>query len=105
MEEIGPGKLVRLKGGEQYIIGARKVTRQPESGTEDVPHHFYIAIACGTSDLEGDLNKINKKDIQYTIVEMWEEQNPDTGEPEVMMRENTSDDAVLAELFELDKLE
>ena len=101
MEKIGPGRLVKLADGEQYILGNKVVTREPEPGTEDGPHHFCIAIACGTSDLisQGKIDKTNKDDICYTILEWWEEQNPNTGEPEVMMCENVDDITILEELF------
>ena len=99
MEKIRPGNLVRLEDGEQYIIGAAEVTRYDEG--DGKPHHFCLAIACGTPDLEGGIDEINKEDIEYTILEYWEEQNPNTGEPVVIMRENTTEDAIVEELFGL----
>ena len=99
MEKIGPGQVVKLENGEQYLIGATEVTRYDEEDGEE--HHFCVAIACGTSELisQGKIDKTNEDDIYYTIVEWWEEQNPDTGEPTMVMRKNEDDITIYEELF------
>jgi hypothetical protein len=99
MEKIGADQLVKLADGKQYLIGATEVTRYDEEDGEE--HHFCVAIACGTSDLisQGKIDKTNKEDVYYTILEYWEEQNPDTGEPNAVMRVNEDDITIYEELF------
>ena len=78
MEKIGPGKAVRWPNGETYILGNGKITKYDvEDGK---PHHFMVAIACG--------KEMNIDDCMYTILEMWEDINPETGEAGVAMCEN-----------------
>ena len=99
IKKIVPGKLVKLENGELYVIGEKRVTRPAKSAREG-PRHFCTAIAVGTSYFGGE---IIEEDVQCTIVEMWEEHNPDTGKTIVKMCENSGDLAVVEELLALEK--